>query len=376
MSVYPRKKSIQIDFYYRAVRCRETVQMAPTKSNIRYANNLLATIKHEIATNTFEYRKHFPNSKSHSSMIFGNPLAGNMTVEEALRAYFDLNKHGWKKSYLQTNLQAIDSHLVPAFKDVRLIDLNVGMVKQWLGSLDCSPSRMRNILTPFRGMLKDAYTDGLIDQDPMDRVKRINNSRFRPREPNPFTQKEQNKLLAELHDQTKNLIQFALYTGLRTGELIALRWSDIDFDKRLVRVRRSISREEESTTKTAAGERDVVLFEPAIEALDAQRRFTIHLGKRIFHNPITKKEWAGCKAIWRHWKAAYDKLDIPYREPYQTRHTYASSMLTAGEHPMWIARQMGHTDPSVLFKKYARWMPEMYPHAGDKIRAAWSQNGH
>ena len=89
MSVRARDKSIQIDFYFRAVRCRETVPMEPTKSNLRYAKNLLATIKHEIATNTFEYRKYFPYSKSHSSMIFGNPLAGNTTVEAALQTQLD-----------------------------------------------------------------------------------------------------------------------------------------------------------------------------------------------------------------------------------------------------------------------------------------------
>ncbi|RLL52182.1 DUF3596 domain-containing protein [Mariprofundus sp. EBB-1] len=373
MSVRPRGKSIQIDFYYRNVRCLETLKLSPTKANIRYAENKLSIIKHEIATNSFEYRAHFPNSKTHSSMIFGNSLAGNMTVEMALQNYFNANKKGWKKSTEETNLQAIEGHLIQAFKDVRLIDINVGMIRQWMSSLSCSPKRINNILIPLRGMLKDAHADGLIEQNPMDRIR---NYKTRSREPQPFSLEEQKKILNVLHDQTRNLIQFAFYTGLRTGELIALRWSDIDFDNNLVRVRRSISRKEESTTKTAAGERDVVLFEAALEALNGQKLFTYKLSNRIFHNPITKKEWASCDAIWRHWQAAFKKLDIQYREPYQTRHTYASSLLSAGEHPSWISRQMGHTDPSVLFKKYARWMPEMYPHAGDKIRAVWLQNGN
>jgi len=68
MSVRERNGRIQIDFYYRSVRCRETIPLKYTKANKRYANNLLATIKHEIAINTFEYRKYFPNSKTHSAM--------------------------------------------------------------------------------------------------------------------------------------------------------------------------------------------------------------------------------------------------------------------------------------------------------------------
>ena len=49
---------------------------------------------------------------------------------------------------------------------------------------------------------------------------------------------------------------------------------------------------------------------------------------------------------------------VRYRKPYQTRHTYASMMLSAGEHPMWVARQMGHANATITLKTYARWMPE------------------
>jgi len=222
-------------------------------------------------------------------------------------------------------------------------------------------------------MLKDAHSDGLIDQNPMDR---IHNYKVRTREPEPFTFDERKKILDALPEQVRNLVRFAFYTGLRTGELIALRWSDIDFENSVVRVRRSISRQEESTTKTLAGERDVTLFEPAIEALNDQKKFTLKLNGRVFHNPFTGKQWSNDGAIWKYWKTAFGKIDVKYREPYQTRHTYASAMLSAGEHPSWIAKQMGHADPSVLFKRYGRWMPEMYPNAGDKIRSVWAQNGH
>jgi len=373
MSVRARKNSIQIDFYYRSVRCRETIPMQPTKANLRYADNLLATIKHEIAINAFEYRRYFPNSKSHSAMIFGNPLAGNLTVEMALRSYFESRQRDWKKSTRQTNLQIIESHLIPAFRDVRLVDLNVGMIRKWISGLSCGTKRINNILIPLRGMLKDVHADGLVEQNPMDR---IHNYKVRTREPKPFTSDERKKILDALPDQVRNFFRFAFYTGLRTGELIALRWSDIDFDNLVVRVRRSISRQEESTTKTAAGERDVVLFEPAIEALNDQKKFTFKLDDRVFHNPFTGKQWSNDGAVWKSWKTAFEKIDVPYRQPYQTRHTYASSLLSSGEHPSWIAKQMGHTDPSVLFKRYGRWMPEMYPNAGDKIRGRWSQNGH
>ncbi len=54
------------------------------------------------------------------------------------------------------------------------------------------------------------------------------------------------------------------------------------------------------------------------------------------------------------------------RRPYQTRHTYASMMLSAGEHPMWVAKQMGHTDWTMTSRVYGRWMPTNDDDAGGK----------
>lgn len=68
---------------------------------------------------------------------------------------------------------------------------------------------------------------------------------------------------------------------------------------------------------------------------------------------------------------ALKKAGIRYRNPYQTRHTYASMLLSAGENPMWVAQQMGHKDWAMIRRVYGRWIPEMNPGAGDKIMANW-----
>ena len=56
------ESSIQIDFYYRGIRCRERIKLHPTPRNLSYAAKLKARIEHEIATGEFEYKKHFPDS--------------------------------------------------------------------------------------------------------------------------------------------------------------------------------------------------------------------------------------------------------------------------------------------------------------------------
>lgn len=54
------KTSIEIDFQYRGVRCRERIRLPPTARNLRYCESLKGRIEHEIATQTFDYAKHFP----------------------------------------------------------------------------------------------------------------------------------------------------------------------------------------------------------------------------------------------------------------------------------------------------------------------------
>lgn len=66
------------------------------------------------------------------------------------------------------------------------------------------------------------------------------------------------------------------------------------------------------------------------------------------------------------WKPALKEADVKYRNPYQTRHTYASMMLSAEEPLLWVSHQMGHADVLVTAKKYARWIPESDPLAGSR----------
>ncbi|MEO5328090.1 MAG: hypothetical protein H7829_07575 [Magnetococcus sp. THC-1_WYH] len=67
------------------------------------------------------------------------------------------------------------------------------------------------------------------------------------------------------------------------------------------------------------------------------------------------------------WEPTLKRAGIIYRNLYQTRHTYASMLLSAGENPMWVAQQMGHKDWAMIRQRYGRWIPEIDPGAGQKI---------
>lgn len=125
-------------------------------------------------------------------------------------------------------------------------------------------------------------------------------------------------------------------------------------------------------TKTEAGEREVMLLPPAIEALLAQKKHTYKEMKYIFHNPRTNQAWETDHQIRRTaWIYALERAGVRYRNPYQTRHTFASMMLSAGENIMWVATQMGHVDTEMVMRTYGKWIPDNSLKLGYKPLNNW-----
>jgi len=349
--VIPRGNSIQLAFTYNGIRCRETLKVTPTKTILESAYGKLQAIKWEIAIGTFDYGSHFPNSKKAREL--SKTPGAMITIEQALKEWFLQKRKRLQPSSIRDYEQSIWSKLIPGFGKLRLTDLTPSLVNRWIAQQKITNKRINNILSPLRQMLKDAYFDGLIETNPMDRVR---NLPINTREPNPFRPEEIEKILNQLQDQERNLIQFAFWTGLRTSELIALRWQDIDFDNNRFYVRIAKVLGKEKSTKTTNGLRTVELQPQAKEALLNQMEYS-QQQETVFLDPKTGNPWNNDKPIrQRVWKPALKAASITYRNPYQTRHTFASLMLSRGENPMWVAGQMGHKDWGMIRKIYGRWI--------------------
>jgi integrase len=360
-----RGNSIQIDFYYQGVRCRETIALEPTRANLNYASNLKAAIKHEIALGTFDYAKHFPNSS--------RAYLGSKHHPQKLTKLFDdfllAKQRSTAFSTWRDYRSAIEYHLRPTFGDKYIQEMTTSDINNWMAGLDISNKRINNILVPLRGIFSDAFMDGRIEKNPMDRIKNLS---CQTEEPRPLSPDEIESLLSHSDGQVKNLFQFAIWTGLRTSELIALLWTDINWNKKTVLIQRARVRGQIKQTKTKAGQREIMLLPPALEALIDQKTYTLLQGTEIFQNPKTGKCWENDSQIRKTaWIPAIKRAEIPYRNPYQTRHTYASMLLSAGEEPMWVAQQMGHKDWGMIRKRYGRWIPDIKHEAGYKINKLW-----
>ena len=348
-----RNNSILIDFTYEGKRCRETIRGKPTATRLKAMSDKRSAIIYEMSMGLFEYSTHFPQSK-HATQ-YSKSAGSIITVEGALKAWLVRNHKQWELTTYKGYSQIVHTHLIPAFGSYTLNQITPTIIKDWIASRACSNKRTNNTLSPLRQMYNEAYDEELIEKHPMARMK---NLRITTREPRPLNNAEISKVLASVEGTIKNQFQFAIWSGLRTSELIALQWKDIDWENNRFYVRRARVKNIDKSTKTTSGWRTVELQEPARNALENQRNITSP-DDHIFFDPQTKRPYKNDQAIRRkYWKPALARAKITYRTPYETRHTFASTLLSRGEVPIWVASQMGHKDCSMLMKTYGRWIPK------------------
>jgi integrase len=371
--------SIEIDFYFRGTRCRERLRLQPTPNNLRYAAKFKARIEHEIGRGEFDYKKHFPDSPR--ARLFSQLAGDSLQMKSYLPSWLRDEKDNIKHSTWLGYDKILRYHLIPEFGETTLADFRRKDVHDWIANRPAlSAKRLRNIVSVLRVALDAAVERDLIESNPLITFRVRRRSAASREDIDPFSAQERAAILSELRGQDRNFVEFAFWTGLRTSELVALDWSDIDWTRGVARISRVLTlgmNKPESGAKTAAGIREVKLLRPAVRALQAQKAHTFFRNAEVFQNPRTGKRWTGDKCIRQGmWTPALRKARVRYRRPYTTRHTYASMLLAAGESPMWVATQMGHTDWSLTAKRYARWIPSDMPDAGSRAEALWSQDGH
>lgn len=366
--------SIEITFMYRGVRCRERITLKPSPTNLKKAEQHKAAIEHAISIGTFDYSVTFPGSPR--AVKFA-PEANRETVAGFLTRWMDGKKRHVSSSTFDGYRKIVELRLVPALGEHMVVELKRKDVRDWLSTLEVSNKTLSNIQSCLRSALTDAAEEELIEMNPLAGwTYSRKEAPAKEDDVDPFSPEEQQAVLAALSGQARNMMQFALWTGLRTSELVALDWGDIDWLREEVMVSRAMTqaaRGQAEVTKTAAGRRSVKLLRPAMEALKAQKAHTFLADAEVFQNPRTLERWTGDGPIRKTmWLPAMKRAGVRYRRPYQTRHTYASMMLSAGEHPMWVAKQMGHSDWTMIARVYGRWMPSAEVEAGEKAELMWS----
>jgi integrase len=201
----------------------------------------------------------------------------------------------------------------------------------------------------------------------------------------PLTSDEIEKLIAVAKGHwLEPVLILAVTTGMRRGELVALRWSDVDLNKGVLHVQRTASRVGsygivENDPKTRSSRRKVVLSNVALKMLKGHRLYQDQIKVKagngwknmnlVFYDEIGG--YLSVDKILKEFHALLDKAGLPRMRFHDLRHSAATILLTMGVHPKVVQELLGHSTIAMTMDTYSHLLPSMQKDAADKMDTAF-----
>lgn len=211
-------------------------------------------------------------------------------------------------------------------------------------------SSIINRMKGLNAFLKFSVENGYLEKNPyfLPKITALKDSE----NIEPFSLDEVQALIKSASGELKSYLIVAFFTGARTGELFGLKFSDIDFEKSEIyikRIRQLNSGRVCEGLKTSSNR--VIDLLPIVADELARLNENAKQDDFVFSKKST--------ALHKEFKALCASLGIKGQKLYNTRHSFASIMLSKGEEPMWVGvRMLGHSTLSTTYKYYTKYLPK------------------
>jgi integrase/predicted RNA-binding Zn-ribbon protein involved in translation (DUF1610 family) len=295
-----------------------------------------------------------------------------------------------RPSTYNSYVQHVECHIVPHIGTVKLQKLSGSQVNALYAKLaesgkkdgkkGLSPMTIRHVHSCLHKACKDAVRWGHISRNPLDAADPPRKKGDGTKEMRTWTKEQLKAFLGAVSDERLSPLWHTIaMTGMRRGEAIGLRWSDVDLENARLSVRRAlipINREVVvSEPKTAKGRRVVALDPGTIEVLKAQAARQLEEQNDWDDAWIetglvfTAEDGAALdpESISRYWRQAVKKSMLPRIRLHDLRHTHATLALQAGIHPKVVSERLGHATISITLDTYSHAIPAMQEEAAALI---------
>jgi integrase len=277
-------------------------------------------------------------------------------------------------------------HIVPVLSRKKLKTLGAqdvaGFYRRKLDE-GCSPASVHKMHETLHKALKQAVRWGYMTRNPADDV---DPPKAHTEEVHPLTRDEARRLLETVQDdRLEALYVVALHTGLRQGELLALKWEDLNLEERTLQVRRTVTKDggklEIGPTKTAKGRRTVKLTRDATDALrghlDRQLEEIDGLGDLFRENGLVFCSTKGTlinptNLRKRSFAPLLERAGLPHMTFHQLRHTAATILLLKNVNPKIVSEMLGHASITITLDTYSHVLPNMQDSAVAAMEVAFS----
>ncbi|SDC69277.1 Site-specific recombinase XerD [Candidatus Frackibacter sp. WG11] len=357
-------------------RKRKTKTVNGTKKE---AQKIMAKLIHEMETGTYVE-------------------PSKMTTAELLQK--------WLKEYCKPNLapsryanyrEIIERHFIPELGSIQLKNLKPMHIQSYqskkltTGRQDGKPGGLSKTTVEKHNRilsqaLKYAVKLQIIKSNPADPIKAPS-----PEEPEiKYLNKEQvNKVLKETKDKwIYNFIYISVNTGMRRGEMLGLRWKDIDLNKKTIQVRQISQRIRNEgiifkKPKTKSSERLISISNNVVKAIKKIKREQSENKLLLGPNYYTKQNLVFCnedgspanpQGVTRRFKRVAKRAGFKDIRLHDLRHTHATLLLQEGVHPKVVQERLGHSSITQTLDTYSHVIPSLQQEAADKLEGLIEEN--
>jgi len=266
----------------------------------------------------------------------------------------------------------VRNRIAPGLGDQPLRSITRSQVKAFYGSLGAlSPKTVHNVHLVLHRALGAAVEDGLIPANPADHALRRPG---RSAEMRTWSGDELRRFLAHAEREPDYALWRVLaMTGMRRGEALGLRWTDLNADGS-VGVQRTLSRQGDAGVvlgepKTARGRRRIPLDAATAQALrDHRGRQVIASVDGLMFTRADGRPMDPDVASQR-FESLAAAAGLPRIRLHDLRHTHATLMLQAGVHPKVVSERLGHASVAITLDTYSHAIPSMGAEAADRVAA-------
>ncbi len=295
-------------------------------------------------------------------------------LEDAYKASVRLSTY--RNSYIIAH-----KHLIPGLGHIKLQKLTAQQVQSFYAKKlkgGTTASRIKNIHGTLHTALEHARRVKLIS---MNVCNDVEVPRQVKQEKQPLTPEQARFLLQKIREhRLEGLLTLALATGMREGELLGLRWSDVDLDKGTLRVTRTLTYVNghgsvESEPKTAKSKRTIVLPQFVVETLrrhrvsQLERRLAVGKGwiDRDLVFPDDDGDFVIAQTLLRRFYRLLKEIGLPRIRFHDLRHSAATLLLSMGVPAKVVQELLGHSTISITMDVYSHVLPSMQKDAMDKM---------
>lgn len=300
-------------------------------------------------------------------------------LKDYLKEWMNIKQHSIARETAKTNLSYINNHIIPEIGSIQMSKLTALDVQKLISRLlekGLATSTVKRIFNILNTALNKAEKMQIVQRNV---ATLVDKPKVKRKELKIWSINEVYRFLeAAKSSRYYTAFHLAIMTGMRQGEILGLRWQDVDFDNCKIYIRQTLShdgKEFNTGAKTSSGIRSITIDHVTMEKLKRQYRI-ITVEKKHARSIYNDKDLVICtstgnqvspSSIVKIFRKLLLNSNLNRITFHDLRHTHASLLLMQNVHPKIVSERLGHSSIQMTLDTYSHLMPNMQEEAANGL---------